>query len=247
MASLPDKVNTSVFEQQITAVQLEVFYATSITVVDPVKFLGSQRVKENILRNAGYPTNWFVFNITFLDSEVDANNQLVLHSIIRFTATETTVFIGPPGRGNTGLPGGPGTPGMPGPPGGPGAPGPPGPAGPAGGETAFLTTFDNMLAVLYTKTLLDNTVYGFKAEIIARQTTGAPNRARYVREWCVYREAAGPAVIQGTDASPVPPVESDISWNITITTVGNDININVFGAVADSVDWFCQVFPIAVA
>jgi len=104
--AIPDTVVTSIYDQPINAVQIEVFYATSFTVNNPVVFLSSSPTKEKILANAGYPTNWAIFNCTFLGSEVNNLGQVVIHAIIRFTEKPITIFLGPPGaKGNTGITG----------------------------------------------------------------------------------------------------------------------------------------------
>jgi hypothetical protein len=104
--AIPDTIVTSIYDQPINAVQIEVFYATSFTVNNPVVFLSSSPTKEKILANAGYPTNWAIFNCTFLGSEVNSIGQVVIHAIIRFTEKPITIFLGPPGaKGSIGTTG----------------------------------------------------------------------------------------------------------------------------------------------
>jgi hypothetical protein len=106
----PDTIVTSIYDQPINAVQIEVYYATSFTINNPTVFLSSSPTKEKILASAGYPTSWAVFNCTYLGSDPNDSGQTVLHAIIRFTEKPITVFLGPPGAkgstGNTGNSGG---------------------------------------------------------------------------------------------------------------------------------------------
>lgn len=97
------------------------------------------------------------------------------------------------------------------------------------------TTTDNTVTALSTIPLSDNTVYLVETRIEARRTDSA-DRAAYVRRACVYREAAGTATMQGAVETTFSR-ESAAGWNATIAVSGNDVVINVDGAVGHTINW----------
>jgi hypothetical protein len=74
-----------------------------------------------------------------------------------------------------------------------------------------------------------------RAEYVGRRTDAA-DRAGYVREAVVYREAGGGATLQGTVSTPFTR-ESDAGWNATIDVSGNNAILTVEGDAGQTVNW----------
>ena len=85
--------------------------------------------------------------------------------------------------------------------------------------------------------LANNTVYMLQVWITARRTDAAA-RAAYIRNACVYREAAGIATIQGTvDTQFTRESPGAALWGATIGVSGNNVTITVTGATSETVNW----------
>jgi len=115
-------------------------------------------------------------------------------------------------------------------------------------ERTTITTSDGLgqTRVVWSKALADNTVYSLRAEVLGRRTDAAA-RGRYVRELCVYREAAGAATIQGSEMVPVNDQESDAAWTAAFVVNANSIELRVTGAAGKTVNWKASVMVVAVS
>jgi parallel beta-helix repeat protein len=96
-------------------------------------------------------------------------------------------------------------------------------------------TTDATVTTISTVAIADDTVVWVEADVIARGTSAA-QRAKYKVGALVYREAAGGATIQGALWTPVT-IESDVSWDCTITVAGNNALIQVTGEATTDVNW----------
>jgi hypothetical protein len=101
--------------------------------------------------------------------------------------------------------------------------------------TGTVTTTDNVDTTIQTLALADNTVYLLQVYYSARRTDAA-DRAIYVREACVYREAGGGATLQGAVSTTLTR-ESDGGWNALLTPSGNDVLVQVNGNAGQTVNW----------
>ena len=100
---------------------------------------------------------------------------------------------------------------------------------------ATVQTTNNTVTTAATLALADNTVYLLQATIVGRRSDAA-GRAAYVRNACVYREAAGAATLEGTVDTALTR-ESTAAWDATISVSGNDVLITVKGATGATVNW----------
>lgn len=101
-------------------------------------------------------------------------------------------------------------------------------------QTSEATTTDASNTVLATIKLKQNSVRFVEVRVAARRTDAA-DRAIFFRRACVYREGAG-AVIQG----PVDSVltrRSDASWTVTLVAVGDNLEVQVVGAIGKTINW----------
>jgi hypothetical protein len=71
-------------------------------------------------------------------------------------------------------------------------------------------------------------------EVVGRITAGG-DRAIYILSGCFYRDGAG-LVQQGTTASH-NTTESNAAWNCDLVVSGNNILVQVTGAVATTINW----------
>lgn len=188
-------------------------------------------------------------------SIVAGNNHPTENSIWIYDATPTPIwklgaFVGATGpTGPTGPTGTAGTTGPTGPTGptGSGATGATGPTGPTGPGASFdavsVTSVGTTPANLYTRAIPANTVERHRACVIGAQDSFG-NRATYTRSYLVYR-IAGNAVIQGGSAFvDIPDIESDISWNITVSVSGSNVLIDVVGDIGQTVDWIGEIHRV---
>ena len=100
---------------------------------------------------------------------------------------------------------------------------------------ATVQTTNNTVTTAATLALADNTVYLLQATIVGRRSDAA-GRAAYVRNACVYREAAGAATLEGMVDTALTR-ESTATWDATISVSGNDVLITVKGATGATVNW----------
>lgn len=111
-------------------------------------------------------------------------------------------------------------------------------------ETNTVTTNDATVTTLATIAIPDDTVVFIAVEVIGRRTNAA-DRAGYLRNAVVFREAAGGATLQGAVDTALTR-ESDANWDATIDVNGNNARIRVTGRVGHDVNWksvhhTCQV------
>ena len=99
-----------------------------------------------------------------------------------------------------------------------------------------LTTTDATVTTILTLDIEDNAAYRVTVEVLARQTNAA-NRAAYVREFLVYREAAGAATQEGSTLARVTDIESNAAWDVTVDVTGNTARVRVTGAVGATINW----------
>jgi hypothetical protein len=112
-------------------------------------------------------------------------------------------------------------------------------------ESTVVTTTNASATTLLSIPLANNTVYYIAAYVTARRTDSA-DRAIYLRNVAVYREAAGAATLQGAVDTPLTR-ESNTGWDATITVSGNNVVIQVSGAGSNTVNWFCRVLITKVS
>ena len=105
----------------------------------------------------------------------------------------------------------------------------------ADGTVNTVTTTDATVTTIATIAILDNTVVLIKVGITGRRTDSA-DRAGYLRNAVVFREAAGSATLQGTVDTPLTR-ESAVGWNVTISASGNNVIITVKGLGAQTINW----------
>jgi hypothetical protein len=98
-----------------------------------------------------------------------------------------------------------------------------------------VSTTDATLTTLATIPLLDDTVYMLEVTVAGRRTDAA-DRASYVRRASVFREATGVATLNGFVTSGFTR-ESDSTWNVSLTVSGNNVLVQVTGAVGKDVNW----------
>lgn len=92
--------------------------------------------------------------------------------------------------------------------------------------TSAVTTTDSTPTAIYTLPLSDNHAYWIEASIIGNQTNST-NRAYYVRQCLAYR-SGGNATIQTGVLNNIT-VESNSSWDASMSNSGNNILIYVVG------------------
>ena len=107
--------------------------------------------------------------------------------------------------------------------------------GAVAGNVNTVTTTDATVTTIATIAIPDNTVVLIKVDVTGRRTDAA-DRAGYMRNAVVFREAAGAATIQGTIDSPLTR-ESSAPWDATISVSGNNAIITVKGAAANTINW----------
>lgn len=103
------------------------------------------------------------------------------------------------------------------------------------GNINTVTTTDGTVTTIATIAIPDNTVVLIKIDVVGRRTDSA-DRAGYMRNALVYREAAGSATIQGTIDSSFTR-ESSAPWDATISVSGNNALVTVKGNTGHTVDW----------
>lgn len=105
---------------------------------------------------------------------------------------------------------------------------------------ATLQTANATPTTIVTYTLPDETIAQFIAQVVGQQS-GSTNTAGYFRRYCYKRQSAGSATIVGTvDSAVLPDKEDNAAWDVTVTTSGNNVLLQVTGA-AVTIDWFAVV------
>lgn len=112
-------------------------------------------------------------------------------------------------------------------------------------ESAVVTVVGAAVTSILSIALADNTNYYLTAAIVGRRTDAA-DRAAYEREICVFRQGGGGATLQGVVATPFTR-ELTAAWNATLAVVGNNVEVNVNGVAASTINWYCRVQVTRVA
>jgi hypothetical protein len=107
------------------------------------------------------------------------------------------------------------------------------------GQKSEVQTTDGTETAIASVVLLDNSVYSIEVDVVGLQSDGA-NRASYRIISTFYRYAGGGAAAQGT-ATLVHVEESDINWDVALTPNGNNIDVNVTGYAATTINWICYL------
>jgi hypothetical protein len=100
-------------------------------------------------------------------------------------------------------------------------------------ETTTTTTDSWTTIVTYTMT--DDTTMHLTADVVGRRTDSA-DRAGYSRRGIFYREGGAGAVQQGVTDTYFTE-ESHGPWNCRLSVSGNDVLVQVKGAVGHTVSW----------
>jgi len=108
-----------------------------------------------------------------------------------------------------------------------------------------VTTTDATLTTIATIAIPDDTVVLVHAELVGRRTDAA-DRAAYIKEACIYREAAGAAVRQGPIQNNLNR-DSDSIFDAQINVSGNNAIIQVLGAAGKTINWKCRYKTMSVA
>jgi hypothetical protein len=106
--------------------------------------------------------------------------------------------------------------------------------------TAATSTTDATPATISTITMSDDTAMWIEVHIVARRTSGGNDRAYYQRTALIYRAGGGSATIQMGVLGTVT-VESNASYDSTITTSGNDVLVRVTGVGSTNISWVATI------
>lgn len=102
------------------------------------------------------------------------------------------------------------------------------------------TTIDATVTRVLDITLAEKSVIDFTATAEAYTPDDGINAARIKVTGGAYRPAGGAATILGTNDTSAKATGGAATWALTVTTVGNDVRVNVQGSAA-TVDWFVQL------
>jgi len=105
--------------------------------------------------------------------------------------------------------------------------------------TAAVTTTNTSATTIATISTAASRAYLIEARIVGRHSTDA-NRAGYVLRAVYYTGGGGSLSRQGSDSIDFS-VESDSTWNVSTTTSGTDILIQVTGGSGQTVYWVATV------
>jgi len=101
-------------------------------------------------------------------------------------------------------------------------------------NTNSITTTDDTKTTILDKELSEIGVYLVEAKVTAKE--GDTNRATYIRRALVYRTSGGAAAMQGSVQDELT-IESDSDWDCTIEVDDNDVQLNVTGVAATTINW----------
>lgn len=105
--------------------------------------------------------------------------------------------------------------------------------------TGAVQTADAAQTTAFTLTLADNTVYGFEANVVARDTAGV-ERGLFKRLARVHRQGGGGATL-GTVQTIGADDKTNAGLDVTLTVSGNDLRVSVTGLAATTIVWVCDV------
>lgn len=109
------------------------------------------------------------------------------------------------------------------------------------GETAAVTTTNNTITTLWSKTLADNTVYYMRVNIVARRTDSGTENARYTRIYQVYRQGGGGATLGATIVTPWADEQLTMSATITVDVSSNDTRVRITAENGKTIAWDLDV------
>lgn len=101
-------------------------------------------------------------------------------------------------------------------------------------NTNSIVTVDATKTTILSKTLDEIYSYLVEAKVTAKE--GDTNRAAYICRALVYRTSGGAATMQGSVQNELT-IESDSNWDCTIEVVDNDVQLNVTGVDATTINW----------
>jgi len=111
-------------------------------------------------------------------------------------------------------------------------------------ETRAVQTTTVTPAVLWTKTLADDTLYWVEVRVIGRDTAGV-ERAYYGRTFYVYRQSAGSATLG--NVIELFSEETDADWDVGVNVNTNDVEVKVTGKSSVTINWAGTVTMQAVS
>lgn len=106
-------------------------------------------------------------------------------------------------------------------------------------ETAAVTTTNDAVTTLWSKTLSDNTVYRMYVGISARRSDSGTENGIFERVFKVYRQGAG--AVLGTVTTPWADDQTSMAGLITIDVSSNDIRVRVTGEAAKTFEWAGEI------
>ena len=111
-------------------------------------------------------------------------------------------------------------------------------------ETRAIQTTTVTPAVLWSKTLVDNTLYWVEVRVIGRDVAGVA-RAYYGRTFYVYRQSAGSATLG--NVIELFSEETDAAWDLGVNVNTNDVEVKVTGKNSVTINWAGTVTMQAVS
>jgi hypothetical protein len=111
-------------------------------------------------------------------------------------------------------------------------------------ETRAVQTTTVTPAVLWSKTLADNTLYWIEVRVIGRDVAGV-ERAYYGRTFYVYRQSAGSATLG--NVIELFSEETDADWDVDVNVNTNDVEVKVTGKSSVTINWAGTVTMQAVS
>ena len=111
-------------------------------------------------------------------------------------------------------------------------------------ETRAVQTTTVTPAVLWSKTLADDTLYWVEVRVIGRDTAGV-ERAYYGRTFYVYRQSAGVATLG--NVIELFSEETDAAWDVGVNVNTNDVEVKVTGKSSVTINWAGTVMMQAVS
>jgi len=111
-------------------------------------------------------------------------------------------------------------------------------------ETRAIQTTTVTPAVLWSKTLADDTLYWVEVRVIGRDTAGV-ERAYYGRTFYVYRQNPGGAVLG--NVIELFSEETDADWDVGVNVNTNDVEVKVTGKSSVTINWAGTVTMQAVS
>ena len=103
-------------------------------------------------------------------------------------------------------------------------------------DSTSLTTTDATTTLIDSITLEDNTAVLIRIQVIAMESDGS-DRNVYIKAQGAYRDG-GNATLQGS-FTDIHLAVSDSNWLLAYAVSGNDVQVNVTGSVAQTINWIC--------